>query len=166
MKDITASISNSLNRFGLAGSAVAITLGSLVGPMAQTVEAQVASCYTSWSQVALAALSLNLGHIPEFYRCFEMTQGASELQRFQFSWSDALYSDDYVIAAECDHDCNDMDLKVYDDNGQLLGWDISANSFASVPFNNIVVGKNYWVKMTMHDCDSSFCGAVLSSSAR
>ncbi|GAC1413293.1 MAG: hypothetical protein NVSMB66_4810 [Candidatus Doudnabacteria bacterium] len=61
---------------------------------------------------------------------------------------------DYHFLGKCDQDCGDIDLKLYDSNGNLVDSDIQPDDYPWVHHNVDYTGT-YTLKMIMADCRSS-----------
>jgi len=129
------------------------------------VQAGLVDCSISnWSQQALLALVNRLGYYPLFYFCYEINTGSTQNLTITFDERDVIHSLNHYIMAECDQDCSNINLKVYNENNQLIGQDLDPNnSFARVRVNNISNGKKINVKLTMSNCQTDYCGAVLAT---
>ncbi|MCB0704157.1 MAG: hypothetical protein KDC34_02565 [Saprospiraceae bacterium] len=63
---------------------------------------------------------------------------------------------DYKIVAVCDADCGDMDLKIYDENGNLIDSDAESDDTPIVSIIPKWTGEyELWVKM--YDCNINPC---------
>ena len=62
----------------------------------------------------------------------------------------------YTIVGVCDNDCRDLDLELYDGNGNRLASDLKANS---VPFISVSPSWNarFTVKAIMPSCNNEPC---------
>jgi hypothetical protein len=69
---------------------------------------------------------------------------------------DLRKGEDYVIIGVCDEDCVDLDLKVYDDNGNLIASD---NDTDSTPMVQITPrwSAGFTLKAEMADCRNNPC---------
>lgn len=146
-------------------SGVSITL-VFVNVFIPVAEAKFVQCGESeWSQQALLWLVEKIGYYPLFYFCYEINLGATETISITFDQRDVNEGINHDVMAECDQDCNNINLQVYDQNNQLIGEDLDPNrSFARVRVNNIYEGKEIKVKLTMANCQTDYCGAVLATS--
>ena len=73
----------------------------------------------------------------------------------------------YRFVAKCDHDCSDLDVRVYDDRGALVDSDVEPDDHP-VASASPARGATYRVEITMADCAVARCGwgvVVLASPA-
>ncbi|PNK59673.1 hypothetical protein [Psychrobacter sp. FDAARGOS_221] len=66
----------------------------------------------------------------------------------------------YMFTAVCDDDCTDIDLYVYDDNGQLIELDDEDDDFPIVGFTAEYSGS-YYAEVTMYECATKYCGYIV-----
>lgn len=66
-----------------------------------------------------------------------------------------------TVMGDCDEDCVDMDVAVYDQGGAMLDDDILPDNF---PVVSITSGSSTYleVEMTMVDCQAAYCYAAYS----
>jgi len=66
-----------------------------------------------------------------------------------------------TIMGDCDEDCVDIDIIVYDQGGAKLGEDVLADNF---PVVNLAIGSSGYlqVEMNMADCQAVYCYAAYS----
>lgn len=62
----------------------------------------------------------------------------------------------YAFVGVCDEDCRDIDLQVYDENGNLVDSDTGADDYPMVRVNPRWNGR-FRVKVTMANCKASTC---------
>ena len=148
--------------FVVSGIGISVGLFTILTPVAS---AKFVYCVQSeWSQQALLLLVGKIGYYPLFYFCYEINSGATESVTITFDERDVSNAINHEILVECDDDCANINLQVYDENNQLIGEDIDPNSsFARVRVNNITNGKKVEVKMFMESCQTDYCGAVLAT---
>jgi hypothetical protein len=62
----------------------------------------------------------------------------------------------YAIAGSCDQDCGDLDLEIYDDNGNLIGSDIEPDDF---PILSVQPRWNarFTIRTHMAQCSNAPC---------
>lgn len=62
----------------------------------------------------------------------------------------------YKIVGVCDSDCSDIDMYVYDDNGNLIDSDESSDD---IPFIEVTPRwtATFEVEINMYQCSSSYC---------
>ena len=85
---------------------------------------------------------------------------------FEYDWleddeSDNYYIElsqyyDYKIIAVCDQDCEDIDMKIYDQSGRLLDEDVAEDDVPIVEVTPRANGR-YRVYLKMYDCDVEPC---------
>jgi len=63
---------------------------------------------------------------------------------------------DYAIVAVCDEDCDDMDLAVYDPNGNMVDEDVESDANPVLEINGARSGQ-YRVEVRMYQCSSEPC---------
>jgi hypothetical protein len=62
----------------------------------------------------------------------------------------------YVLASVCDTDCSDIDIEVYDENGNEAGEDSASDAVAAVGFAPQSTGV-FTVEVTMAACSTDPC---------
>jgi len=62
----------------------------------------------------------------------------------------------YAFVGVCDEDCRDIDLQVYDENGNLMDSDTGADDYPMVRVSPRWNGR-FRVKVTMANCQTSTC---------
>lgn len=62
----------------------------------------------------------------------------------------------YTVAAVCDTDCSDIDIRVTDKYGDIVGEDADATDQAVIQFKANYSG-NYTIKTTMFNCEANYC---------
>lgn len=62
----------------------------------------------------------------------------------------------YTISAVCDEDCDDLDIRLYDQNGNLVDSDTDADSIPVVEVSPRWTGR-FKLRVTMCDCDVEPC---------
>jgi len=62
----------------------------------------------------------------------------------------------YAFVGVCDEDCQDIDLRVYDENGSLVDSDTGADDYPLVTVSPRWSGQ-FQVKVTMANCTASTC---------
>lgn len=72
---------------------------------------------------------------------------------------------DYSIAGFCDTHCRDIDLRVYDENNQLLGEDALTDDVPMVNVQPKFTGS-YSVEVVMYQCNASPCYYAFNVYAR
>ncbi|MEM7572930.1 MAG: hypothetical protein AAF433_08515 [Bacteroidota bacterium] len=85
---------------------------------------------------------------------------------YEFDWLEDDESDNYYIRlsqyynykiiAVCDQDCEDIDMKIYDENGKLLDEDVAEDDVPIVELTPRTTGR-YRVYLKMYDCDVEPC---------
>ncbi|NEP19825.1 MAG: hypothetical protein F6J97_23550 [Leptolyngbya sp. SIO4C1] len=142
------------------------SLGLLPGLGAQAARAESVTCSNEWAQQAIDYLKTKLGYTPPFYFCYQIDAGETETTYITFDETDLSMGENHAFVAECDSDCADLDLRIYDEYGRLVGEDTTPDSYAEVLIRNIEANETYQVDITMYDCDAAYCGAVLGSTPR
>lgn len=72
---------------------------------------------------------------------------------------------DYRVLGVCDRDCNDLDLGLFDANGQLLTQDTSTSSQPFIGAQPAYNG-NFVVRVNMYNCSNAPCYYALALYAR
>lgn len=72
---------------------------------------------------------------------------------------------DYVLFGACDNDCRDLDILVYDPDGDLVRRDVAADDNPVVVFTAAMAGKHR-VKVVMADCRTEPCRYGLQLNAK
>lgn len=115
------------------------------------------SCSDSYARQAIDYLVDELGNMPASIQCRWIDAGETETIYFTFSTNG-----ENAVVAECDDDCSDLDLQVYCD-GELVGRDITGNSFARVSLPRIDAGTTVAVEVTMYSCSTANCAAAIGT---
>jgi len=170
MKQLDLSAPKTIKRFisGAAATALgsAFGLGLLPGFGTGSALAGSTHCSSPWAEQAIDYLQERTGYMPPFFFCYEIDSGMTYTDYITFDELDLNMSENHAFVAECDTDCADLDLRVYDPTGNHVGADVSTDSYAEVYVPDVEVGETYQVEITMYDCDASFCGAVLGTTPR
>lgn len=72
---------------------------------------------------------------------------------------------DYVLFGACDNDCTDLDLLIYDADGDLVRRDVAADDRPVVVFSASKSGK-YKIKVVMAVCSDEPCRYGLQLNAK
>ena len=66
-----------------------------------------------------------------------------------------------TVMGDCDEDCVDMDVAVYDQSGAKLGEDVLPDNY---PVVNLAIGASGYleIEMNMVDCQAAYCYAAYS----
>jgi len=62
----------------------------------------------------------------------------------------------YALVGVCDEDCQDLDLRLYDENGNLVSSDNSSDDIPVVSVTPSWSGQ-FQIKATMYECSTSYC---------
>ena len=62
----------------------------------------------------------------------------------------------YALVGVCDEDCQDLDLRLYDENGNLVSSDNTSDDTPVVSVTPSWSGQ-FQVKATMYECSTSYC---------
>jgi len=133
--------------FLFGSSSIFVPRASLAAPV---------SCGNEYAQNAFNYLRSNLGYTPSSYWCRMIDANSTDALYITFNGPGRS-----AFVAECDEDCRDIDIYVYC-NGQLIGADTSSSSYARVDVA-AVVGEEYEVVVSMHDCSTGNCAAVVGT---
>jgi len=72
-------------------------------------------------------------------------------------WTMMFYGDtEYLIHGACDRDCDDLDLTISDEDGEVVDTDISVDDHPIVSFSPSKDGR-YEIKATMYSCSMEPC---------
>ena len=63
---------------------------------------------------------------------------------------------EYMIAAVCDEDCYDLDVALYDRNGNLIGYDETEDAEPMVAVQ-VYTGGSFTLRVTMYHCEAEPC---------
>lgn len=143
---------------GLLSLVFLVLTASIGVPVAYAEEV---SCSNEWAQQALGYLRQRLGFTPSFYYCFILDEGDTYEWPGTFDEVDLSMSINHAYVAECDRDCDDVDLEVYRQDGSLIGRDTRTDSYAEVSVRDVYVGMQTDVHITMFSCSTDYCGVVL-----
>jgi len=134
--------------------------GATIGAPAQ---AEQVDCRSRRAQDAILFLEQRIEFRPPFVFCLEMLPGYSEVLSLVVDRRDILMSDDHLVVAECDRDCRDVDIAIYDSRGRFIAEDTTPDTFAAVRLNNLYVGAVLNVVVIMYNCQASYCGVVVGT---
>lgn len=67
----------------------------------------------------------------------------------------------YTLTAVCDNDCDDLDLYLYDENGNNIDVDTSSDYLPVVNVSPRWTGR-FKLKVKMYDCDIEPCGTTVA----
>jgi hypothetical protein len=62
----------------------------------------------------------------------------------------------YAISGSCDQDCGDLDLEIYDDNGNLIGSDVELDDYPILSVQPRRNG-NFTIRAHMAQCSNAPC---------
>jgi hypothetical protein len=62
----------------------------------------------------------------------------------------------YALIGVCDEDCSDLDLKLYDENGNLIDADTDPDATPTIRVTPRWTGK-FYVRVVMSECDENPC---------
>ncbi len=65
------------------------------------------------------------------------------------------------VMGDCDDDCFDLDLAVYNATGKLFAEDRADDYYPIVDFKSDDTGR-IEIELTLHDCEANFCYAAYS----
>mgnify|MGYP001802628317 CR=1 FL=1 len=104
-------------------------------------------------QLMLAAISANINQYKLTHEPFldSLDRGNADYLNINL-----LSGNSYTILGVCDEDCGDMDLKLYDENGNLIDSD---TIYDDTPVVNVTPNWSgrFQVKVTMPSCTNSPC---------
>lgn len=63
---------------------------------------------------------------------------------------------DYLLVSVCDKDCTDIDIRIYDENNNLIAEDIKRDDLPIVSVSPKWTGE-FRIQVTMYKCSSSPC---------
>lgn len=107
---------------------------------------------TVWVQIQSAyETNANNGYSMKYYVLGAMNMEEDNTWTFYF---DSSY--DYLLEGFCDEDCNDLDLYLYDMDGNEIDSDIEEDDFPIIYFSPSVSGQ-YQVEISMYACDVEPC---------
>lgn len=154
--------------YGAAATVLGSTfgLGLLPGLGTESALAESITCDSPWAAQAIDYLKGRTGYTPPFFFCYEINSGTTYTDYITFDESDLSMGKNHAFVAECDGDCDDLDLRVYDEAGNDVGADVTEDSYAEVYVPGVEVGETYQVDITMYGCDAAYCGAVLGTTPR
>lgn len=126
------------------GSAILLNANSaLSNPYVDRVDAQF------WAVAErLGFVPYELAYIPKIY---ELDQGNNHVFTFNFK-----KGYEYNILAVCDRDCSDIDLTIYDENGNFIAEDVNLND---TPWLQVTPywTNNFQVRVDMVTCSQNPC---------
>ncbi len=122
------------------------TLGANVAQAQNEYERQVQE-YLGASADALA---------DEGYREMDVFTGALDASETEDVWIDLRGGSEYAIVAVCDNDCDDIDLYIYDEDGDEVDSDVSVDDVPVLEIRPRRAGE-YRVKVRMYNCETEPC---------
>lgn len=108
--------------------------------------------FTQLYQSAVSVVTANLGYGwnqgSGFYGA--LSDGGIRTHPMKFPTADKV-----AIFAICDNDCTDIDISVRDSSGRVIALDNDDSDTAMVTFDT--PGINYYLQVTMANCESNPC---------
>jgi len=89
-----------------------------------------------------------------------LTNGASTSHQM-----DVIGGNSYVVFGQCDNDCTDLDLKIWDPDGSLILQDVAIDDHPTLTFNPKTSGR-LRVEVIMAHCNVNPCFYGLQLMAR
>lgn len=131
----------------------AIALASTV--IVSTPLVVLANEYTDQIRTQLlgAALSLGFGNYSLSYDPYVDTLDSD---RSEYLTVNLVSGTSYALVGVCDEDCQDLDLRLYDENNNLISSDTDSDDFPVVSVTPRWSGQ-YQLQATMYNCSTSYC---------
>lgn len=117
-------------------------------------KAEPISCRDKFAREAISNLIDRVGFNPVFKKCYYLENGETEDFEFSFTREDHREVRDYLVIAECDNDCYDVDLSVYNDDYDVIDQDYEVDPFAEVKIRNIINYSGITIEVTVAECEN------------
>jgi hypothetical protein len=126
----------------LASALTVLSASALAQSYTDTVWEQLQDWYDTYSEDGYSVENYVIGMLDE-----------DETDSWTF-WLDA--SQDYTIVGVCDEDCGDIDLTLYDDDGDMVDEDTMTDDY---PIVSVSPRRDaaYTIDVDMYDCDVEPC---------
>ena len=73
------------------------------------------------------------------------------------AWTITLYGGyDYMILAACDGDCQDLDIRLYDEDGNEIDQDESTDNVPTIEGRVDTTGR-FTIEVDMFECSEDYC---------
>jgi hypothetical protein len=92
----------------------------------------------------------------EGYREMDVFTGSLDDSEDESVWIDLRGSSDYAIVGVCDNDCDDIDLYIYDEDGDEIDSDASTDDVPVLELSTRGSGE-FRVRVRMFNCDTEPC---------
>lgn len=104
-------------------------------------------------QLILAATALGLGNYELSHDPYINSLRANSTNHLRLNLRSGK---SYAVVGVCDEDCSDIDLKIYDDNQNLIDTDSGTDDYPMVQVSPTWSGE-FSVEVRMYDCSASDC---------
>jgi hypothetical protein len=105
------------------------------------------------AQLITAARSLGVGNYQLFSSPYIDTLTANGEDRLNFTLTKGAT---YAIVGVCDEDCSDIDLELYDNNGNSISVDRANDDYPIVRVTPAWTGQ-FNLEVDMYNCSASYC---------
>ncbi len=105
------------------------------------------------SQLMMAAIALGLEDYQLFYDPYIDSLGANSEDRLTFTLKKG---GTYAIVGVCDEDCSDIDLEIYDENGNSIAVDRGTDDYPMIQISPAWTGE-FSLEVDMYSCSTSDC---------
>ena len=105
-----------------------------------------------WEQLkAVQEVAAAGGYGTQNYIIGNLSEGQSD------AWTITLYGGyDYMILAACDGDCQDLDIRLYDANGNVIDSDTTEDSVPTIT-GTVAETARFTIEVDMYECSSGPC---------
>lgn len=90
------------------------------------------------------------------YREIDVFTGSLDDNEDESVWIDLRRGNDYTIVGVCDNDCDDIDLYIYDDDGDEIDSDVSTDDVPVLTLSPRRSGE-FRVRVRMYNCSTEPC---------
>lgn len=104
-------------------------------------------------QLMIAAMALGLGDYQLLYDPYIDTLDANSEDRLTLTLKKGA---SYAIIGVCDEDCSDIDLEIYDENGNSIAVDRDSDDYPIVQVTPTWTGE-FSLEVDMYNCSTSDC---------
>lgn len=135
---------------------ILVLTGLLSGLFPTTLQAQNVHISRLYEQILENSEYANRGHELDSFGVVRMNAG--ETARVAL---DVPVNTQIQIMGDCDFDCTDLDLIVYNGSGKVFGEDLLEDDYPIVSFTSDETGR-IELELDLVDCDARYCYAAYS----
>ena len=139
----------------LTSALIVVFLCLVVWPLTLLAQGQSRNEWESQvrRQLRAVALLLNLGDLTSTYNPYIGTLRDNTYTDVSYTLHAGV---SYALIGVCDNDCPDLDLKLYDENGNLIDKDTAPDSTPVIRVTPRWTGA-FYVRVIMSECEDNPC---------